>query len=110
MSLPNPENPYSFDAFVQTSHGIDVYASDRFLADLLAGSPQTEILELGRRMNHSTADPPFQNLDPASRRRAVDWEAFVVDLFHAYQETALGEVGPEPILSSAKISQPELWR
>jgi hypothetical protein len=48
-------------------------------------------------------------LDPDSRRRAVDWEEFVVDVFRVYQETALKEVGPAPIVGPGKMSLPDLW-
>jgi hypothetical protein len=56
------------------------------------------------------AKPPFQKLDEASRRRAIAWEEFIVDVFRIYQETALREVGPEPLLGSAKMSMPEIWK
>jgi len=38
------------------------------------------------------ADPPSQKLDEGSRRRAVAWEQFVVDIFLIYQKVALREV------------------
>jgi hypothetical protein len=40
----------------------------------------------------------------------VAWEEFVVDMFRVYQETALREVGPDPIIASAKMSMPEIWK
>ena len=39
----------------------------------------------------------------------MDWEEFVVDVFRVYQETALQEVGPTPIVGPGKMSLPELW-
>jgi hypothetical protein len=37
-------------------------------------------------------------------------EDFCVDVFRVYQETALREVGPEPLIGSRKMSKPEIWR
>ena len=85
------------------------YPSDQFLADLLSGAPPADIAELGSRARRLTSDPPFEKLDRDSRRRAVDWEEFVVDVFRVYQETALQEVGPAPIVGPVKMSLPELW-
>ncbi len=105
-----PRNVLLMQVYRDLGRAARFYPFDRFVADLLAGSPEAEITDLSRRMAQYTADPPFQKLDPASRQLAVGWEAFIVDLFRAYQEAALREVGPEPILSPAKLSQPELWR
>ena len=88
----------------------EFYPADQFLGDLLSGASQTEIAELGRRAVEFAANPPFQKLDKGSRSRAVAWEEFIVAVFRAYQETALREVGPEPIIGSGKMSMPEIWR
>ena len=45
-----------------------------------------------------------------SRRQAMAWEEFIVDVFRIYQETALREVEPEPIIGSGKMSMPEIWK
>jgi hypothetical protein len=53
--------------------------------------------------------PPFQELDETSRRQAVAWEEFIVDVFRVFQERALREVGAEPLLGSDKMSMPDIW-
>ncbi|MGD9247957.1 MAG: hypothetical protein PVI60_08365, partial [Desulfobacteraceae bacterium] len=81
-----------------------------FLSDLLSGAPPEVIVDLERRALQFAAKPPFQKLDEASRRQALAWEALIVDVFRAYQETALQEVGPEPIIDSSRMRMPEIWR
>jgi hypothetical protein len=95
--------------FRDLGRAAEFYPPDRFLGDLLIGASEAEIADLGRRAAKLTADPPFEKLDADSRRRAVDWEKFVVDVFRIYQETALKEVGPAPIVGPGKMSLPELW-
>jgi hypothetical protein len=95
--------------FRDMSRAAEFYPPELMLKDLLAGAPQEEIDDLGRRALQFTADPPFEKLDRDARLQAVAWETFVVDLFRAYQETALREVGPAPIIGSEKSSMPELW-
>jgi hypothetical protein len=88
----------------------EFYPTDIFLNDLLSGAPQNDIDDLGHRALKFAAKQPFQKLDRDSRLQAVAWEEFIVDVFRAYQETALREVGPEPIIESRKMSMPEIWR
>jgi putative acyl-CoA dehydrogenase len=105
-----PRNVLLMQVFRDMGRAGELFPPDRFLEHLLCGAPQKEIAELGRRAMALAVEPPFQKLDRDSRRRAVAWEAFVVDLFRVYQETALGEVGPEPIIGPEKMSRPEIWR
>ena len=80
MSLPDRHNPYSFEAFLDILHGFDFY----------------------------TDDPPFEKLDarfPAGGR----WSGRNLWWKELYQETALQEVGPAPIVGPGKMSLPELW-
>ena len=105
-----PRNVLLMQVFRDIGRAAEFYPPDQFLGDLLSGALETEIAELGRRAMEFAAKPPFQKLDEASRRRAVAWEEFIVDVFRIYQETALREVGPEPIIGSDKMSMPEIWR
>jgi hypothetical protein len=91
------------------SRASEFYPPDTFLKDLLSGAPKKDVDDLSRRALQFTAKPPFQELDRECRLRALAWETFIVDAFRAYQETALSEVGPEPILGSRKMSRPEFW-
>lgn len=107
--LEGPRNVLLMQLFRDIVRAVEFYPADQFLGDLLSGAPQTEIAELSRRTMEFAADPPFQKLDEGSRRRAVAWEQFIVDIFRAYQEAALREVGPEPLIGSGKMSMPEIW-
>jgi alkylation response protein AidB-like acyl-CoA dehydrogenase len=104
-----PRNVLLMQLFRDIVRAAEFYPADELLSDLLSGAPQAKIAELSRRALEFAADPPFQKLDEDSRRRAVAWEHFIVDIFRVYQETALQEVGPEPIIGSDKISMPETW-
>ena len=104
-----PRNVLLMQVFRDMGRAAEFYPPDQFLGHLLSGAPQNEIAELGRRALEFAAKPPFQKLDKGSRRRAVAWEEFIVDVFRVYQETALREVGPEPIIGSGKMSKPEIW-
>lgn len=105
-----PRNVLLMQVFRDMGRAAEFYPPDQFLGHLLSGAPQNEIAELGRRALEFAAKPPFQKLDKGSRRRAVAWEEFIVDVFRVYQETALREVGPEPIIGSGKMNKPEIWR
>ena len=105
-----PRNVLLMQVFRDMRRAAEFYPFDQFMDHLLSGAPQNEIAELIRRAVEFAAEPPFQNLDKESRRRAVAWEEFIVDVFRVYQETALREVGPEPIVASGKMSKPEIWR
>ena len=105
-----PRNVLLMQLFRDIGRAAEFYPPDQFLGDLLSGALQTEITELSRRAMEFAANPPFQKLDEDSRRRAVAWEQFIVDIFRVYQEAALREVGPESIIGSGKMSMPEIWR
>jgi len=105
-----PRNVLLMQLFRDMGRAADFYPADQFLGDFLSGALQAEIAELSRRALEFAVDPPFQKLDEGSRSRAVAWEQFIVDIFRVYQETALREVGPEPIIGSGKMSMPEIWR
>jgi hypothetical protein len=105
-----PRNVLLMQVFRDMGRAAEFYPPDQFLGHLLSGAHQNEIAELGRRALEFAVKPPFQKLDKGSRRRAVAWEEFIVDVFRVYQETALREVGPEPIIGSGKMNKPEIWR
>jgi alkylation response protein AidB-like acyl-CoA dehydrogenase len=105
-----PRNVLLMQVFRDMGRAAEFYPPDQFLGDLLSGALQTEITELGRRALEFAAKPPFQKLDKESRNRAVAWEEFIVDVFRIYQETALREMGPEPLIGSGKMGMPEIWK
>ena len=87
----------------------EFYPPGQFLSDLLSGASQNERDKLGQEVMLFADNPPFQQLDEDSRRRASDWEQFIVKIFRSYQETALKEVGPEQIIGRDVMSMPEIW-
>jgi alkylation response protein AidB-like acyl-CoA dehydrogenase len=104
-----PRNVLLMQVFRDLGRAAKFYPPDQFLRDLLSGAPQQEVAELGRRALEFAANPPFEKLDEASRKQAVAWEEFIVDVFRAYQDAALKEVGPEPILGPDRMRLPEIW-
>jgi len=104
-----PRNVLLMQVFRDMARGAEFYPPDLFLRDLLAGAPEADVKELGGRAMNFATDPPFERVDRDSRRRAVEWEWFIVDLFRVYQDTALREVGLEPIVSPHKIRLPDIW-
>ena len=105
-----PRNVLLMQVFRDMRRAAEFYPPEQFLEHLLSGASQNEIAELVRRASEFATKPPFQKLDKDSRRRAVAWEKFIVDVFRVYQETALQAVGPESLLRSNKLSKPEIWR
>jgi alkylation response protein AidB-like acyl-CoA dehydrogenase len=105
-----PRNVLLMQIFRDMLRAAEFYPPDIFLNDLLSGAPQNDIEDFGRRAIPFAAKPPFQELDRDSRLQAVAWENFIVDVFRAYQETALNDVGPEPLIGPKKMSMPEIWR
>ena len=105
-----PRNVLLMQVFRDLGRAAKFYPPELFLRDLLSGAPQTEVSELVSRAANFMSDPPFEKLDKDSRRRAVAWEDFIVDVFRVYQNTALSEVGPEPIVGPDKMLSPEIWR
>ena len=104
-----PRNVLLMQVFRDMVRAAEFYPAAVFLKDLLAGAPTDDIAELSRRALQFAAEPPFQKLDRESRYRALAWETFIMDVFRAYQEAALHEVGPEPIIGSGKMGMPEIW-
>jgi len=104
-----PRNVLLMQVFRDMGRAAEFYPPDLFLRDLLAGSPEAEVEKRVRRAMDFATDPPFEKLDRDSRRRAVEWETFIVDLFRLYQITALREVGPEPIVGPDKMRLPGIW-
>jgi len=104
-----PRNVLLMQVFRDIGRAAEFYPPNLFFRDLLSGAPEAKIQEMVNRAEYFIAAPPFQKLDEDSRRRAIAWESFLVDIFRIYQDTALKEVGPEPIVGTQKMSLPEIW-
>ena len=105
-----PRNVLLMQVYRDMGRAAKFYPHDQFLGDLLSGASELEKAELARRALEFSKNSPFQKLDNESRRQAMAWEEFIVDVFRIYQETALREVEPEPIIGSGKMSMPEIWK
>jgi len=104
-----PRNVLLMQVYRDLGRAAEFYPPDQFLDDLLSGASEVEKTGIARRALEFSNISPFQELAQASRRQAMAWEEFVVDVFRLYQETALREVGPEPIVGPGKLSMPEIW-
>jgi len=104
-----PRNVLLMQIFRDMVRAAEFYPPNTFLNDLLSGISQKEIDQYCRRALQFTAEAPFQKLDRDARIQAMAWEAFIVDVFRAYQEIALADTGPEPIIESKKMNLPEIW-
>ncbi|ADK83877.1 acyl-CoA dehydrogenase domain protein [Desulfarculus baarsii DSM 2075] len=85
------------------------YPAADFVADMLAGAQPARVAELAAELAGFMADPPAVEATAQSMARAAQWERLVEELFHAYQDQALAEIGPAPIVSRELISFPAIW-
>lgn len=104
-----PRNVLLMQVFRDMGRAAEFYPPEQFLEDLLAGADGKEISALTRQAREF-AQPPFQQLDAAARRRSVAWETFIEQLFRVYQDTALREVGETPIVAPERMRRPDFWQ
>jgi len=104
-----PRNVLLLQVFRDLSRVASWYPAADFVADMLAGAPESVVEPLGRALAEFLQDPPFEGLEPAHLERAAAWERLVEELFHAYQEQALAEIGPEPLVDPEHLAMPRLW-
>ena len=87
----------------------DWYPPEELVASILAGADPKLAADLGEKMKGFLENPPFLGTSPEIMKQAAAWETFVDELFLAYQEQALSEVGLAPIVRPDLISYPEIW-
>lgn len=105
-----PRNVLLMQVYRDLGRAAAFYPPEQFLKDLFSGAPEEKSAELSRRAVKFLEGAPFDRVDEASRKMAMEWEAFVVDAFRLYQETALKEVGPVPIIGPDVMSAPDIWQ
>jgi alkylation response protein AidB-like acyl-CoA dehydrogenase len=105
-----PRNVLLMQIFRDLARAAEWYPPAEFMADLLAGAPEKQIAAMAIELSGLLQDPPFDSLEAAQLERAAAWENLVKRMFRAYQEAALAEVGPEPLVDPAKLVMPELWK
>ncbi len=105
-----PRNVLLMQVYRDLGRAAAFYPPESFLRDLLAGAPEEEVAELNHCALKFLGGTPFDRVDDASRRLATEWETFIVKTFRLFQETALKEIGPEPIIGSNLMRKPEIWR
>ncbi|MFH1139968.1 MAG: acyl-CoA dehydrogenase family protein [Pseudomonadota bacterium] len=86
------------------------YPPEEFTASALAGVDPALVADLGRRLRGFLENPPFLGATLETMKQAAAWEGFVDEFFLAYQERALAEVGPAPIVRDDLIGFPEIWK
>ncbi|MGD8229957.1 MAG: acyl-CoA dehydrogenase, partial [Desulfobacteraceae bacterium] len=60
MSLPNRNNPYSFEVFLKLLHGFDFYSDDPFLQKVLKYFAGDEFVELDRKLREFSPKVSFR--------------------------------------------------
>ena len=60
MSLPDRNNPYSFEAFLNLLHGFDFYTDDPFLQKTLNYFAGDEFVEVDRRFREFSHKVSFR--------------------------------------------------
>jgi len=81
----------------------------QFVAALLNGAPQAMVNTLAAELGEKLKEAPSDTINESSLAAAAAWEEFVVRLFRAYQNQALAEAGPVPIVSAELLAFPEVW-
>jgi hypothetical protein len=94
-----PRNVLLMQVFRDLQRVAAWYPPEAFVANILEGVSQAMVREFSASLRAFLEKPPFQGRDEASLQRAGEWETFCDNLFHAYQERALEEVGAVPILA-----------
>ncbi len=69
------------------------YRPSEFVRNILAGSDEGLVAGLGAEMDELIAYPNLFAMDEKTLDICRRWDAFCHDLYHAYQDAALGEVG-----------------
>lgn len=105
-----PRNVLLWQIFRDLERAAPWYPPREFAADLLRGAPEHEIAAMAAELDELLQNSPFESLEPADLERAAAWEGLVERMFRSYQETALAEVGPEPLVNPEKLAMPELWK
>jgi alkylation response protein AidB-like acyl-CoA dehydrogenase len=70
----------------------DWYSPKEFVKDILAGSDEAVIIEMGSEMENIVAHPNLFGMDQETFDVCSRWDSFCHRLYHAYQDNALREV------------------
>ncbi|MBI5248687.1 MAG: acyl-CoA dehydrogenase family protein [Desulfomonile tiedjei] len=93
-----PRNVLLMQVFRDIQRVSSWYPPEEFTSNILQGAPKETVESLSATLKDLLAEPPFFELSPGAMERAALWETFCDDLFRAYQEQALNEVGRAPLL------------
>ena len=81
MSMPDPNNPYHFNDFLQWRQKVDYYADDPFIQEVV------------RHFTGSEWETVDREARAVSKKVSFRWRDLIChNLFHAYQDLALKEV------------------
>ena len=104
-----PRNTLLMQIFRDIQRVATWYPPKEFVGNLLRGADQSIIDALAATLGDFLSKPPFFALEPGAPERAAAWDRFCDTLFKAFQERALEEVGPAPVLSKEKMFIPSVW-
>ncbi|MFH0825135.1 MAG: acyl-CoA dehydrogenase family protein [Pseudomonadota bacterium] len=94
-----PRNVLLTQVFRDIQRAAAWYPPEEFVGSVLEGASKDTIRELSSSLKAFLQEPPLMGHDEAAMDRAGDWETYCEDLFRAYQERALEEVGTSPIFA-----------
>lgn len=80
------------------------YPPEEFISNILKGASKDTIQECSSRLIEFLKNPSLMDFDKNSLKVAGEWENFCDELTNIYQETALAEIGKEPIIPEVKIN------
>ncbi|MEJ2718729.1 MAG: acyl-CoA dehydrogenase family protein [Deltaproteobacteria bacterium] len=104
-----PKNVLLMQVFRDLERVSPWYPPREFVADILDRADQDFVDNMADVLEDFLNKPPFVEINPESIERAARWDAFCGQLFKAYQEQALEEIGKVPVISQDKSSQYWLW-
>jgi len=104
-----PRNVLLMQVFRDLQRVAAWYPPEEFVANILQGVSDDIVRDFAGSLKAFLEQPPFVERDEASMQRAEAWETFCDDLFHAYQEQAVKEIGAVPILAEQKRSALAVW-
>jgi alkylation response protein AidB-like acyl-CoA dehydrogenase len=104
-----PRNVLLMQVFRDIQRASSWYPPEEFARNILQGVSKDTVESLSSRLKDFLVKPPLIELERGALERAAQWETFCDELFRAYQEQALNEVGKAPLLRLEKMSSPITW-
>lgn len=104
-----PRNVLLVQVLRDLGRAADWHPPREFAASVLVGAPKDKVEALGAELEDFVKNPPILGVSAETMARAARWDEFCDEFFRTYQEVALAEIGPAPIVDSELLSFPEIW-